>query len=62
MKLFTSTPAWDNCTQDEMQAWQLRRLRHYLRTRVLPFGAHYRQLFREHDIHPEDLPRWDYRQ
>jgi phenylacetate-coenzyme A ligase PaaK-like adenylate-forming protein len=59
MNPFTTPPTWDTTSKDEMQAWQLRRLRHYLRTRVLPFGAHYRRLFREHDIHPEDLATWD---
>lgn len=59
MKLFPTPPAWDASSQDEMQDWQLRRLRHYLRTRVLPFSIHYGRLFREHDIHPEDLATWD---
>ncbi len=59
MNPFTTTPAWDQTDSEVMRDWQLRRLRHYLRTRVLPFGAHYRRLFREHDIHPEDLATWE---
>jgi len=55
MKLFHSTPDWSNTPADVFQAWQLRRLRDYLTTRVLPFGAHYNRLFREHDINPEDI-------
>ncbi len=59
MNFLHHTPAWDATSPEEMREWQLRRLRHYLRTRVLPFGAHYNRLFREHDIHPEDLATWD---
>ncbi len=59
MNLFHTTPPWASTPPEAMRDWQLRRLRHYLRTRVLPFSAHYRSLFREHDLHPEDLATWE---
>jgi phenylacetate-CoA ligase len=59
MNFLDRPPAWDNTPAPVMQAWQLRRLRAYLRHRVLPFSAHYKQLFREHDIHPGDITSWD---
>jgi len=55
MKPFLSSPLWDAGAPDFWQAWQLRRLRDYLKHRVLPFSAHYRKLFATHGIHPEDI-------
>jgi phenylacetate-CoA ligase len=55
MKPFLSSPLWDAGAPDFWQAWQLRRLRDYLKHRVLPFSAHYRKLFTTEGIHPEDI-------
>ncbi|HYF36536.1 MAG TPA: AMP-binding protein [Prosthecobacter sp.] len=48
-------PSWSTTPPEVWHAWQLRRLRDYLSERVLPFSAHYRRVFTEHDLHPEDL-------
>lgn len=55
MKPFLSSPLWDAGAPEFWQQWQIRRLREYLTRRVLPFSAHYRQLFAEYGIHPEDI-------
>ncbi|MBV6500763.1 MAG: Phenylacetate-coenzyme A ligase [Prosthecobacter sp.] len=59
MKFLQSTPAWDASPPDVWQDWQLHRLRHYLKERVIPFSAHYRRLFAAHDLHPEDIYTYD---
>lgn len=59
MKILTTNPRWDASPPEVWREWQIHRLRTYLRDRVLPFGAHYRRLFAEHDIHPEDLRSLD---
>ncbi len=41
------------------QTWQIRHLREYLKTRVLPFSAHYADLFEAHHLHPEDFRTLD---
>ncbi len=50
MKPFLSSPLWDAAQPEFWEAWQLRRLREFLKRRVLPFSAHYRRLFAEHGI------------
>lgn len=55
MKLHSSPLAWDATPPEVWHDWQLQRLRSYLKDRVLPFSAHYRRLFAEHDMHPEDI-------
>lgn len=55
MKPFLSSPLWDAGAPDFWQQWQVRRLREYLKNRVLPFSTHYRRLFAEHHIRPEDI-------
>lgn len=55
MKPFLSSPLWDAGAPDFWQQWQVRRLREYLKHRVLPFSAHYRRMFTEHDISPDDI-------
>jgi phenylacetate-CoA ligase len=55
MKTFLPSPQWDAGAAEFWQSWQLRRLREYLKHRVLPFSDHYRRLFHEHGIHPEDI-------
>jgi len=59
MKFLQSPPAWDAFPPDFWQDWQLHRLRHYLKERVVPFSAHYRRLFAAHDLHPEDIHTLD---
>ena len=46
---------WNTIPPASCQSWQLKKLRAYLKHRVLPFGTHYRRLFREHGIQPEDI-------
>lgn len=58
MKPFLSSPLWDAGAPDFWQAWQLRRLRDYLKNRVLPFSTHYRRLFEENNLHVSDLKTW----
>jgi phenylacetate-CoA ligase len=55
MKTFRPSPPWDAGSPEFWQGWQLRRLRDYLKHRVLPFSESYRRLFEAHDIHPEDI-------
>jgi len=59
MKSLTSPPKWDASPPEVWHDWQLHRLRTYLKERVIPFSAHYRRLFAEHDIHPEDIHSFD---
>lgn len=59
MKSLTSPPKWDASPPEVWHDWQLHRLRTYLKERVIPFSAHYRRLFAEHDIHPEDFHSFD---
>jgi len=60
MKTFLPSPQWDAGSPEFWQSWQLRRLREYLKHRVLPFSSHYRRLFQEHGIHPEDIRSLDH--
>ncbi|MDZ4289900.1 MAG: AMP-binding protein, partial [Prosthecobacter sp.] len=55
MPLLHPHPSWSTTPPEVWRAWQLRKLRDYLSHRVLPFSAHYRRLFADHDLHPEDL-------
>ncbi len=55
MNPFLTSPRWDAGPPEFWQPWQLRRLRDYLKHRVLPFSAHYRRIFTENGIHPEDI-------
>lgn len=55
MKLLSAKPAWDASPPEYWNDWQYHRLRQYLKQRVLPFSAHYRRMFSEHDIRPEDI-------
>jgi phenylacetate-CoA ligase len=48
-------PKWDSSPPEHWHSWQTARLRDYLSTRVLPFSAHYRRIFSEHDFSPNDL-------
>ncbi len=42
-----------------IQGDQMARLRRYLRRTVLPFSEHYRRVFREHSLLPEDMRTFD---
>ena len=55
MKFINPTPPWDSTPPEVWKYWQARKLRHYLTHRVLPFSAHYRRLFEQHAIKPEDI-------
>jgi phenylacetate-CoA ligase len=55
MNLLHVTPSWETAPPERWKAWQLRQLQRYLKTRVLPFSAHYRRLATDADFHPEDL-------
>jgi len=55
MKPFLSSPLWDAGAPEFWQQWQIRRLRDYLKHRVLPYSEHYGRLFKEHHIHPDDI-------
>jgi len=49
------TPSWETAPPERWKAWQLRQLKRYLKTRVLPFGAHHRRVATEAGFHPDDL-------
>jgi phenylacetate-coenzyme A ligase PaaK-like adenylate-forming protein len=55
MKPFLSSPLWDAGAPEFWQQWQVRRLREYLKHRVLPFSTHYRRVFEEHHIEANDI-------
>jgi phenylacetate-CoA ligase len=46
---------WQRLPEAVVRRLQAERLRHYLRTAVLPFSAHYRKLFREHGLDAESF-------
>ncbi|NNE92751.1 MAG: AMP-binding protein [Verrucomicrobiales bacterium] len=46
---------WDQLDAYDVKKAQYRQLRQYLRDHVVPFSAHYRKLFAEHGIEPEDI-------
>jgi phenylacetate-CoA ligase len=50
---------WQQLSEAEIRRLQAEKLRHYLRTVVLPFSPHYRELFREHDLHAESIRTLD---
>jgi len=50
---------WNATTPEACQSRQLTQLRDYLKRRVLPFGTHYRRLFRDQGIQPEDIKSLD---
>ena len=59
MKLLRHTPEWSTSPHEEWRGWQLQQLRSYLSRRVIPFSAHYRRLFAEHGIHPQDIKSFE---
>lgn len=59
MNLLHHTPIWDATPPEVWRHWQLRRLHEFLKLRVYPFSAHYRNVFEEHDFRPGDLRSLD---
>jgi len=47
-----------NQTADDLAAWQMQRLRGYLANVVIPFSAHYRELWKRQGIEPGDIRNW----
>lgn len=50
---------WASASPDELHHRQSKRLRRLLRTRLVPFAAHYRRLFRRHDLTAADIRTTD---
>jgi len=50
MKTSVLTTHWQALPEKVVRELQAEKLRHYLRTTVLPFSSHYRELFREHNL------------
>ncbi len=46
---------WATASPDEIHDRQLRTLRHFLKTRVIPFSAHYRRAFGQAGVNPAAL-------
>jgi phenylacetate-CoA ligase len=44
------TTAWDHLPKEKVRALQAAKLRRYLRDVVIPFSAHYRELFHQHGL------------
>lgn len=59
MKLLRHIPEWSTSPHEAWRDWQLQQLRSYLSRRVIPFSAHYRRLFAEHGIHPQDIKSFE---
>ena len=59
MNRFRLNENWDKLKPDELQTLQMRQLRWFLKTRVLPFSAYYRERFLEAGVSPEDLKSMD---
>lgn len=55
MNLLHITPSWETAPPERWKAWQLQQLKRYLKTRVLPFGAHHRRVAQDAGFHPDDL-------
>src|SRR5213595_774751 len=50
MKTSVLTTHWQQLPEKIVRELQAEKLRHYLRTTVLPFSSHYRELFRENNL------------
>ena len=50
MKTSVLTTHWQKLPEPIVRKLQAEKLRHYLRTTVLPFSSHYRELFRENKL------------
>lgn len=49
------TTHWSQLPKETIQRLQAEKLRRYLRETVVPFSAHYRELFRQHGMKPESI-------
>src|SRR5437016_9092246 len=50
---------WQRLPEAAIRQLQAERLRQYLRTVVLPFSAHYKELFREHGLDADSIRTLD---
>jgi phenylacetate-CoA ligase len=50
---------WQRLPETEIRRLQAEKLRHYLRTVVIPFSPHYRELFREQNLDTEKIRTLD---
>lgn len=50
---------WSEWSETKTHRWQAAQLRHYLRTRVIPFSAHYREMFARHQLSADDFKTID---
>lgn len=50
MKTSLLTTHWQKLPEKTVRKLQAEKLRHYLRTTVLPFSSHYRELFKQNDL------------
>jgi len=55
MKTSVLTTHWQKLPEKVVRRLQAEKLRHYLRTTVLPFSVHYRELFRENNLTAESF-------
>src|SRR5262245_50105182 len=46
---------WQNLPEQAIRQLQAEKLRHYLRKVVLPFSAHYREVFRRHGLAADSI-------
>jgi len=53
------TTRWQDLPEKVIRQLQAEKLRHYLRQVVLPFSAHYRELFRQHGIAADSIRSLD---
>src|SRR5215510_6147002 len=50
---------WQHLSEPVIRRLQAEQLRHYLRTSVLPFSAHYRKLFQEQGLDADSFQTLD---
>ena len=53
------TTRWQDLPEPVIRQLQAEKLRHYLRQVVLPFSAHYRELFRQHGLAADSIRSLD---
>ncbi len=51
----TTTHTCSDATRSSLRSWQIAKLRHYLRDTVVPFSAHYREIFARTGCRADDL-------
>jgi len=55
MKTSVLTTHWNRLPEKVVRKLQAEKLRHYLRTTVLPFSSHYREIFRENHLNADSF-------